>query len=650
MLQALREKSSGWVATVILGLLIVPFALFGVSDYMTGGANAPAARIHTPPTWWASAPSWWPVSMLWNEEDISAEAFRQRFEYERHQARSLQGDAFDSRAFESIENKRRVLDVMIDERLAALAARDAGALVAEGQLRRSIQSNPQFQVDGEFNPQRYQMMLASGSPPMTPLQYEARLREDLARQSYLGRLALSGFMTPKARDEVLRLMLETRDLAVLAIPLEANTAAVTDAEREAWYKTHAARYQSEEKVSLEYIELDAGKVTPAAVDEASLRQRYQDQIARYTSAERRQLAHILVPVEGGNDKAAQEKAAGLAAQARAGEDFAKLAAAHSADSGSRGNGGALGWIARDGSMPKPFEEAAFALEKDAVSAPVKTDAGWHVIKAVAIEGGTSRSFEDVRAELEQELQATARERAYNDLQSTLVDEMMKNPSGFAEVAARHGLEVKKAEGVARGNGLLATPAVERDVFTEARLKDGYVSNPIPLNETTSVMLRVTAHEPVKALTLAQVKEQVEAEIRRDRASKAAEATATAVMAELKAGKTLAEVAAARKLRLETLNGVQRGMPVFGAEASPAIFQQGVNAEGQSAPVSVALEDGSRAVFQVTAVKAGDLAELPPGMAEQMGQQFQMAQAQNVLTDALAAMRKHRRVSVNESQL
>ena len=65
MLQSLRDKTSGWIATLILGLLIIPFAFVGVNEYATGGSDSAVAKVQAPPTWWSSAPSWWPASMLW---------------------------------------------------------------------------------------------------------------------------------------------------------------------------------------------------------------------------------------------------------------------------------------------------------------------------------------------------------------------------------------------------------------------------------------------------------------------------------------------------------------------------------------------------------------------------------------------------------
>ena len=122
MLQALRDKTSGWIATVILGLLIIPFAFFGMESYMSQRVETHAARISQPPSWWTSAPRVWPLTYLWKIHDIDNGEFRQRFEMARARARDEQGDAFDAKAFESIENKRKVLDDMIDEQVMRMAA------------------------------------------------------------------------------------------------------------------------------------------------------------------------------------------------------------------------------------------------------------------------------------------------------------------------------------------------------------------------------------------------------------------------------------------------------------------------------------------------------------------------------------------------
>ena len=148
MLQTLRDKTSGWIATVILGLLIIPFAFFGMESYLSQKVDTYAARIAQPPTWWPSAPQAWPVSYLWKTHDIDAQEYRQRLETMRMRLRDEQGDAFDSKAFESAENKREILEDMIDEQLMRLAAESDGIVVSDAEIRKEIQQIPDFQVDG----------------------------------------------------------------------------------------------------------------------------------------------------------------------------------------------------------------------------------------------------------------------------------------------------------------------------------------------------------------------------------------------------------------------------------------------------------------------------------------------------------------------
>src|SRR5690606_9820768 len=113
MLQKLRDKTTGWIATVILGLLVVPFAFFGMESHKSQQVDTYVARIAHPLSWWKSAPQGWPVTYLRQTHDIDANDFRQRLEMARMQAREQQGDRFDAKAFESVDNKRKSLDELI---------------------------------------------------------------------------------------------------------------------------------------------------------------------------------------------------------------------------------------------------------------------------------------------------------------------------------------------------------------------------------------------------------------------------------------------------------------------------------------------------------------------------------------------------------
>ena len=656
MLQALRDKSSGWVATVILGLLIVPFAFFGINDYMSRGAENYAALIQAPPSWWKSAPSFWPASMLWEKEEVSIHEYRQRLEQERQRQRTEQGEAFDNKAFESADNKRKVLESLIDERLMRIAARDAGILVSDAAVRREIEKIDEFKVDGRFNPQKYQSLLASLNPPLTPLQFEQSIRDDLQRNALVGRAALSAFTTRAEGDRMLALWFEQRDVSVVRIPTTVDTAPVSEADVAAWYKSHEREYRAPESVTLEYIDVDAAKLVPAAVSEADLRSRYAAERDKLGVAEQRRVSHILIPVDASADaaaqKAAQDKAASLAQQARAGADFAALAKANSGDPGSKDNGGDLGWIARGSGMVKPFEDAVFAMQPGTTSDPVKTEFGWHVIRLAEVKAGTQKSFEEVRAQLEAEAAAGARDRTYNDLLSALVDDLMKNPSGFAEAAAKHGLTVQKTGPVPKGGGegVAAVPAVQRDAFSETRIQDGSASDPIEVGQDHSILLRVVAHTPEKAIPLAQVRDRVIADVRADRASKAASEAAKAMAAAVGKGGDFPALAQARGLAIEPFKGVTRVQPAPTPDATKAIFEAPRPQAGKASAGSVLLPDGSWMVFRVDAATPANPAEVPEAQRMGMRQQVSQAAAEQTVKSFIAELRKQHKIRVVDNQL
>ena len=314
MLQKLRDKTSGWIATVILGLLIIPFAFFGMESYMSQQVDSYAARIAQPPSWWTSAPQTWPLSTLWTTHEIDSAEFRQRFEIARMRARDEQGDTFDAKAFESVENKRKILDQMIDEQVMRLAAERDRIVVSDAEVRAAIQDVPDFQVDGKFNTDRYQLLLASQSPPLTPREFEDNIRENLQFGMIPSRLAQSAFATDRELDRLLRLLGEQRDVSFVAMPaVAADTAPVTAAQIGAWYKANASSYRRPETVRLEYVEVDGSKLPVPVVDEALLRKRYQEQSAKYSSAEQRSIAHILVQVAADASDADKKAAEALLA-------------------------------------------------------------------------------------------------------------------------------------------------------------------------------------------------------------------------------------------------------------------------------------------------------------------------------------------------
>ncbi|WP_206861109.1 peptidyl-prolyl cis-trans isomerase [Lysobacter changpingensis] len=659
MLQKLREKTSGWIATVILGLLIIPFAFVGIEQYLGQRTDNSVARIDAPPTWWPSAPAWWPVSVFWTHEKITSDEFRARFEQERMQRRAQQGEAFDARAFESVDNKRAVLETLIDARVQQIAAQRHGLAVSDAMVQKALMEVPGFQVDGKFNYDRYKLALASLTPPQSERQFEATVRDDLQRSMLAVGVGSSNFVTSAEMDRLLRLMGERRDVSLVLLPPPApDTAEVSAAEIQKWYDEHAAQFRAPETVEIEYVEVDASKLPAAApADDATLRQRYEQEKNRFVEAEQRLASHILVRVaenaDAATQKAAEDKAKRLAEQAKApGADFAALARANSDDTGSQATGGDLGWVAK-GMMVAPFEDALFAMKAGDVSGPVKSEFGWHVIQLREVQSGAQQTFEQVRDALAAEQAEVDRERTVSDFTSRLVDLTLKNPSSLAPAAREMNLPLQKLGPFARTNaqGIGANPAVQRVAFSEEAIQSGAISDPIELEPGHTVLIRVTAHAPERAQPLAQVRDQVIAAVRADRAAKAARKEAEALVARVNKGETLEAIAASKQLPPpQVLPGVPRGAPVPEAAVSDAIFAVPAPGEGKLSAGQATLSNGGIALFAVSKVTPGDIASLPAEQRTMLQQQVAQIGGGDDVRALVDALRKRVRINVVEQNL
>lgn len=651
MLQKLRDKSSGWIATTIIVLLMVPFLFVIDASYLGGvGANN-VARVQAPPSWWRSAPSFWPVSTLWRNANITSEDFRIRFEQARMAAREQQGDAFDPRQFESLENKKAVLEQLIDEQVVRLAADEAGIVIGDAAVAAYIQQIPAFQRDGKFDPDQYRLALAQGGVARTPAAFDALVRDSLKQSVIPSALERSGFVTAGEAERLFKLLGQTRDIELAVLdPIAADPSKVSDEQVQQWYAANGEDFRQPEQVSVEYVEVLASDLPPPVpADEATLRSRYEAEKSRFVAPEQRRAAHILITA--GSDKdAARAKAADLAEQVRNGADFAALARTHSEDPGSKDLGGELGWVER-GVMVGAFEEALFAMAAGEVRGPVETDFGFHVLKLEEVQGGQGKPFEEVRDQLAAEqLQADA-DGAFAELSGKLVDEVYRNPTALAPAAEVAGLTLKTAGPYSRDQapGILANSQLLRAAFSEVLIADGTVSDPIEIAPGHTVMLRVTAHQAEAPLPLEQVRDQVVAAVAADVAAKAMQAKAQELIAQIGEG-SLAEAAAKAGVQVQALAALPRGVPVPGAEANAAIFRATPPVDGKPVYGTVAMDDGRHAVFALTKVTPGDVSEVPEAQRGLLTEQLSQIDGNNAAEAYIRGMRERFKIQVSEDQL
>lgn len=649
MLQSIREKTSGWIAVVILGLVIITMAFFGIESYVFGGVDGYAAKVEGPARF---------MGYGGQVREISTVEFRERFDRIRQQERTAKGEAFDPTEFESLQKKREVLDLMVDEALLGLVAEKEGLVLPNSAVQKEIMGIQAFQMAGRFDPKQYQLVL--GAQNMTPLQFEKLITAELIQRMLPEELLASSFVSDAELDAYLRSSRQTRDVRFVQLPpVMPAMPPPTEAEIKAWYDGHIAGYRSPEQVAIEYVELNAAAMPVNTVaDEANLRERYESVKARYGTVEQRIASHILVKVDekatAAQISAAQAKANDLATKARApGADFAALARANSDDDGSKDAGGDLGPVEK-GVFGDEFDKVFFAMEPGQVSNPVRLPDGFHVVLYRERVAGNAKPFEEVRAELEAEMLESERERIFNDVAGQLVDKIFDNPTALAPAAKALNLPVQRTAlfSATAGEGIAALPQVRKAAFADAQKTERQVSDPIEIGSNHSVVVHVIDHRPAAALPMASIRDRIVNDINIDRIAQATRKAAEQFLARMKKGETLDAIAASIGSPVADMPGMQRQAPNPQLQiAVDDAFRQPRPVDGKPRPVSlVTIGPNQFLLSELVAVKDGDLSTLDAKTRADLKKQFAQMRGSVDARAFVQALRKQYTITVAEDRL
>jgi peptidyl-prolyl cis-trans isomerase D len=588
MLQKIRDKVSGWIAGVFLGAIAVVFVFWGIN--FENSANTYAAKV--------------------NGERISVEAMTRAWQQRQSQLQQMMRGELPEAMVKA--QQKNIMDEFVRRTLLKQRASELGYRVSDAALAEQIVSFPELQVDGKFSRDRYAALLRQQG--RTEPQFEAELRGDLAIGQIQGGIVDSAFVTPYELER--RLVLEKQerevDYALIASNSFASQIVVTDEQIQAWYDSHKNDYLLPETVDLQYVELTRARAeSGVTVTEEGLKDYYSQVKERFESPERRKARHILITVgDGVDDAAAKKQAEELAAKAKAGADFSQLAKENSKDPGSAQQGGDLGWAQR-GTMVGPFEEALFAMQKDEIRGPIKTQFGYHVIRLDDIEAAGLRSYEDVRTELEAEFRRDRSQTIFYDESQKLADRAFSSLTELDSVAKEFNLPVKTVPGFTREGGgeLGAEPTVIEAAFSEDVLERGQNSALVTIGEDRAVVLRVANHKPAEPRPLAEVRSQIETQLRTNAAREAAQKKGAEVLAKLQEGGAWSEVAAQAGLTPVGKRFIGRKDAVVPASVTSTAFAPTPAQVSESKPhyANVATDDGSYAVVMVTNVRSGNAA-------------------------------------------
>lgn len=602
VLQSIRERLTGVLAFTILGILVIPFALVGVTQYFTSeGANI-VARI--------------------NDTEITTTDFNTSFSNYRRRMQSIMGAAYDPIQFDQLTVRREHLDNLIDQELITQAADSMGLDVDNETLIKEIRQIPAFQVEGQFNADVYQSrLLAQG---ISPTQFENQMRSQFVVSQLPQNISMSSIATPAEMKTFVALIDQGRTFSAVmfradfdGVPPEFTEQAMRD-----WYSSHADDFQSEEQVVVEYVELDATQLPPGEPpSEDYLREQFEAQKGRFISPEQRKVSHILLTVPTDADDAAKETARqtaqDLADRARAGEDFAELAREYSQDQGSAPNGGDLGWV-ESGVMVKAFENAMYELSMaNPISDPVETGFGWHVIDLVDIKESTGMSFEEARQQLLQEYEDEESSRAFLEQADRLVDLIYEDPTTLEGAALDLGLEVKEAGPFPRtgGEGIAANSEVVEAAFSDLVLLQGSVSDPINLDDNRLVMIRLRQHMPAATKPLDEVRDDIVAALADKMARDRAKAQADELLLSLQSGQaSLESLADEADLEYNHYELLKRNALQPDNKLVTELFQLQAPQDGQTVQVVLPSTDGF-AVIELESVIDG-VAEEGAALAQQ----------------------------------
>lgn len=635
MLQNIGDKlkTHRWVGMLLLGALGLIFAMWGAYGIVDLSTGAPSYALQV------------------NGEEIALDDVREA--WQQRQSRLQQQIDGEIPAEQRRALQQQLLNEYIGATLLRQRARERGLRVDDRAVVTAYHSEPSFQVEGRFNEAAARAMLIQAG--LTPAAYEAQLRDSLQVGQLTQALQATDFLTASERSRIFALENEQRQLRYAILPLErfAAAARIDEQQINAWYSAHAAEYQTAESAHLQYAELSLAAIAAqVSVNEADLTAWYEANKARYAEPEKRRARHVLIQVPSGanatTDAAALKKAQEVVAKARAGGDFAALVRQYSDDSGSRAQGGDLGWMQADASIDPAFSRAMFALNAGQVSDPVKTPFGYHVIKLEQVQPAGGRTLADARSQIEADYRRDRAGEIFGDRQEQLQQKLEAGANDLQALAGEFGLQSGDIAQYTRAGAapLGGSAELNASIFSDEVRGGGRIGGPVALSDDRLVIVKVLEYRPPASRPLEEVRTEVVEAVRNDAGSRAVREAAEAAVKQLDGGasfdavlKGLGATAAAPAL-------VGRGDPQLPVQIRDAAFAMPF-AAGKTSYRFVPLEQGGAALVALSDVRPG-VAGANPANDQQLLAGVEQRQRETLTSAYLLEMQRRASIKRNDT--
>ena len=564
MLDRMR-RHKGWLKWS-LGLVVVAFIILYIPDFLRAKDPAGGAL---------------PSDQIAQVDGRGVSVLEFRTAYQRQVAayRQAYGTSVSEQLLRQLGFEQQVLQQLVNEQAMVAEAQRLGMTVTDDEVRQRILAMPEFQLNGQFvGEAQYQAMLNSARPPMSPGEFEASLRRQLLVEKLRAVVTDWVGVTNAEADAEFARRNEKVKVQLVHVPSSAflGQMAATDAEVAAYFASHMEQYRIGERRKVRYLLVDVEALRKGiVVPSREVERYYNDNIELFSTPEQVRASHILFKTEGKDEAAVRAAAEKVLQEVKGGADFAALAKKHSEDESNAALGGDLDYFSR-GRMVPEFEAAVFGAKPGLIPTLVKSGYGFHIVKVVDAKAGTTRTFEEVQAQIREQLVGERAQRLA-DTRAAEAAKEIKTPADLDKVAKARGWKVEETGYFAADEPILAlgaSPQVSAQLFA---VQEGGVSAPLRVGRGYAIAALAGRQEPALP-KLDEVKDRVRNDVLRDKAVKAASERAASVAATLKSAADFA--AAAKKAGFDAKSSelVARGA------ALPDI---GVNAQVEKAAFALA---------------------------------------------------------------
>lgn len=622
MFDAVRNNKR--IVQVFLGLITLPFALWGVESYVRNtGEGRDVATV--------------------GSSTISQQQYQQAWREQQTRLQQSLGPNYNPALMETPEARLAVLNSLIDQRVLLLEAGKRHLMASDDLLRDVISKIPALQEDGKFSLARYESALRAQN--MTQAGFEAQLRQDLTLQQLVGSVSDTGLVAVAAAEAMLRIQSEERQVAELRLMPEQFAAQVkiTPEAVQKFYDDNRSSFEIAEQVRAEYVVLSADALqSQIAVSAEEVKSWYESHQDRYQQSEERRASHILIPAAA--DAKAKAEAVLKEVQQNPAK-FADIAKRESKDPGSASQGGDLGFFGR-GAMVKPFEEAVFSQKEGEISGLVQSDFGFHIIKVTGIKGGKLRSLEEVRREIEAELKHQAASRKFAEAAETFSNLAYEQSDSLKPAAERFKLSLQQTGWFSRRGGqnaaVLNNEKALAALFGEEALKNKRNTEAVEIAPSTLVAARVLEHKPSSLKPLESVKGQIEEILKLQESNALARKAGEEKLAQLQSS-------GEDKLAWAVVKNVSR---LQGArQVPPAALQAIFKADAAKLPAYTGTElpnGGGYFLFKI--MKVSQPESLDEGKRKVLQKEYTSLVAQEDFAAYLAALRARYKVEIHKAAL